>query len=78
MNSTSALPVVFTWDEVKNILLHLEGKVWIMGQLLYGSGLRLMECIRLRVKDIDFGYKQIVCETAKVIKIVSPSCLKLQ
>ncbi len=59
------LPVVFTPDEVKNLLLQLEGAAWIMGQLLYGAGLRLMECLRLRVKDIDFGYKQIVVRDGK-------------
>jgi integron integrase len=61
----SKLPVVFTRNEVKNILLHLEGAAWVMGQLLYGAGLRLMECIRLRVKDVDFGYKQIVVRDGK-------------
>jgi integron integrase len=59
------LPVVFTREEVKAILLQLDGVLWIMGQLLYGSGLRLMECIRLRVKDFDFGYKQIVVRDGK-------------
>ena len=59
------LPVVFTRDEIRNIMLHLDGTVWIMAQLLYGAGLRLMECIRLRVKDVDFGYKQIVVRDGK-------------
>lgn len=59
------LPVVFTPAEIKSILLHLEGSVWIMAQLLYGAGLRLMECIRLRVKDVDFGYRQIVVRDGK-------------
>src|SRR5256885_4535036 len=45
------LPVVFTRDETKRILQHLEGTHWIVAGLLYGSGLRLMECLRLRVKD---------------------------
>ncbi len=62
------LPVVFSRQEVKNLLLHLEGVTWIMGQLLYGSGLRLMECIRLRVKDVDFGYKQILVRDGKGCK----------
>jgi integrase len=65
------LPVVFTREEIKSILLQLEGPTWIMGQLLYGAGLRLMECVRLRVKDIDFGYKQIVVRDGK--RVVSPS-----
>ena len=54
------LPVVFTRDEVKAVLLQLDGIRWLMGQMLYGSGLRLMECVRLRIKDVDFSYRQIV------------------
>jgi site-specific recombinase XerD len=48
------LPVVFTRQEAKQILLQLEGVDWLMGQLLYGAGLRVMECVRLRVKDVDW------------------------
>lgn len=48
------LPVVLTQAEVKAILGKLHGEAWIMGTLLYGCGLRLMECLRLRVKDVDF------------------------
>ena len=59
------LPVVFTTDEIRTILLQLDGVNWIMGQLLYGAGLRVMECVRLRVKDVDFGYKQIVVRDGK-------------
>ncbi len=59
------LPVVFTPQEVKQILLQLGGTVWLMGQLIYGAGLRVMECVRLRVKDIDFGYGQIVVRNGK-------------
>jgi len=61
----SRLPVVFTKQEAKKILLHLEGTKWLMGNLLYGSGLRLMECVRLRVKDIDFEYNQLVIRDGK-------------
>ena len=61
----SKLPVVFTRDEVRQILLQLSGVHWLMGQLLYGAGLRVMECVRLRVKDIDFGYNQIVVRDGK-------------
>ena len=43
----------------------MNGVYQIMAKLLYGAGLRLMECIRLRVKDIDFGYKQIIIRDAK-------------
>lgn len=59
------LPVVFTREEAKAILAHLEGSKWLMANLLYGSGLRLMECIRLRIKDLDFEYNQIVVRDAK-------------
>lgn len=48
------LPVVFTREEAHAILAQLSGEKWLMANLLYGSGLRLMECLRLRVKDIDF------------------------
>jgi integron integrase len=59
------LPVVFSREEVKNILMQLEGVKWMMAALLYGSGLRLMECVRLRIKDIDFHYKQITVRDGK-------------
>ena len=54
------LPVVFTKEEVKAVLSHLRAEMRVMASLLYGSGLRLMECVRLRVKDIDFALAQIV------------------
>jgi integron integrase len=75
----SKLPVVFTKEEVRTILLQLEGSKWVMASLLYGSGLRLMECVRLRVKDIDFGYNQIVVRDGKGNKdrmTVLPGALK--
>lgn len=59
------LPVVFTRDEVRQVLTQLQGTHWIMGQLMYGAGLRVMECVRLRVKDVDFGYRQIVVRDGK-------------
>jgi integron integrase len=59
------LPVVMTREEVKALLNCLDGEKWIMGNLLYGAGLRLMECIRLRVKDVDFGYRQLVVRDGK-------------
>lgn len=59
------LPVVFTRDEVKRLLAQFEGTYWLIFSLLYGSGLRLMECLRLRVKDIDFHYKQIIVRDGK-------------
>jgi len=59
------LPVVFTREEVRQVLLQMDGFHWLMGQLLYGAGLRVMECVRLRAKDIDFGYGQIVVRNGK-------------
>ncbi len=62
------LPVVFTRKEVQAILNQLTGMNWLMGVLLYGAGLRLTECLQLRVKDIDFEYKQITIHRAKGAK----------
>ena len=53
------LPVVFTRQEVSRLLAQLTGTYSRIASLLYGSGLRLMEALRLRVKDIDFDYGQI-------------------
>ena len=62
------VPVVLTQDEVAVVLSSLSGVPWIMANLLYGSGLRLMECVRLRVKDIDFSYHQITVRQGKGMK----------
>ncbi|WP_019502191.1 integron integrase [Pseudanabaena sp. PCC 6802] len=59
------LPVVFTRTEVKAILDNLEDEYHLMASLLYGSGLRLTECLNLRVKDIDFEYRQIIVRSGK-------------
>jgi integron integrase len=59
------VPVVLTPKEVRAILGQLTGDCRLMAELLYGSGLRLMECLRLRVKDIDFGYNQITVRDGK-------------
>jgi hypothetical protein len=48
------LPVVLSSDEVASLLAHMEGTTKLMAELIYGGGLRVMECCRLRVKDIDF------------------------
>jgi integron integrase len=58
-------PVVLTQDEVHALLDQLSGAQRLMASLLYGAGLRLMEAVRLRVKDLDFGYGQIVVRNAK-------------
>jgi integron integrase len=59
------LPVVLTRQEVRSILGVLNSSDWLMAMLLYGAGLRLMECLRLRVKDIDFTTNQIVVRAGK-------------
>ncbi len=59
------LPVVLTRDEVHKIFSHLRGTNRLMAGLLYGSGLRLMECVRLRVKDVDLGYLRITVRDGK-------------
>lgn len=59
------LPVVFTREEVKAILTRLDGTSHLMASLLYGSGLRLMECLRLRVKDVDLERHQITVRDGK-------------
>lgn len=62
------LPVVLTRREVEAVLARLDGRDWLMASLLYGAGLRLMECVRLRVKDIDFAMRQIVVRDGKGAK----------
>ena len=59
------VPVVLTPREVRAVLNRLTGDCRLMAELLYGSGLRLMECVRLRVKDVDFGYNQITVRDGK-------------
>ena len=59
------LPVVFTRAEVASLLSHLSGTYSLIAGLLYGSGLRLMEATRLRVKDLDFDYMEILVRDGK-------------
>jgi integron integrase len=59
------LPVVLTKPEAQAVIGHLSGTYRLMTNLLYGSGLRLMECVRLRVKDLDFGYRQLTVRDEK-------------
>ena len=59
------LPVVLERGEVEAVLTGLTGQYRLMGELLYGSGLRLLECLRLRVKDVDLRYLQITLRQAK-------------
>ena len=62
------LPVVMTRDEVQATLKHLEGEMWLIACLMYGAGLRLAECLRLRVHDIDLKANQIVVRSGKGFK----------
>jgi integron integrase len=59
------LPLVMTREEVQAVLCRLSGRDWLLACLMYGAGLRVMECLRLRVKDIDFGLNQIVVRDGK-------------
>jgi integron integrase len=59
------MPTVFTHEEVTAVFAQLHGTTHLMTSLLYGAGLRLMECLRLRVKDLDFAYYQIVVRDGK-------------
>jgi len=62
------LPVVLSGNEVAAVLRNLEGIHWLAACLLYGSGLRLMECMRLRVKDIEFGHRALLVRAGKGAK----------
>lgn len=59
------LPVVFSHDEAQRVIGHLTGSLRLMASLMYGSGLRVSECIRLRVKDVDFSMREIIVREGK-------------
>lgn len=59
------VPVVLSREEVTRVLAGLTGPAWLMAALLYGAGLRLMECCRLRVKDLDFDTNQLTVRGGK-------------
>jgi len=59
------LPVVMTREEARAVLSHLEGDKRLMASLMYGAGLRLMECLRLRIQDIDFERNEITVRDGK-------------
>ena len=58
-------PTVLTKEEVQGMFLKLKGTHLLMAKLLYGAGLRLMECIRLRIQDVDFGQNKIYIRGCK-------------
>ena len=62
---TRRLPVVLSSDEVPRVLARLDGVHWLVAALLYGSGLRLMEAMRLRVKDLDFDRQAVLVRDGK-------------
>jgi integron integrase len=62
------LPVVMTRDEIKAVLANLAGEKRLMATIMYGAGLRLMECLRLRVQDIDFFRNEILVRDGKGAK----------
>ena len=62
------LPVVLNRSEVTRVLERMDGTYSLMARLLYGTGMRLMECCRLRVKDIDFGQREILIREGKGAK----------
>jgi integron integrase len=59
------MPTVLARGEVERLLQQVQGTHWLIASLLYGSGLRVMECLRLRVKDVDFNYRQILVRDSK-------------
>ena len=64
-NKPKRLPEVFSPEEAKSMIDDLRGARWMMGMLLYGGGLRLMECLRLRVKDLSFERLQLIVRDGK-------------
>jgi integrase len=62
------VPVVLTREEVRALLAHVAPTYRLIADLIYGSGLRLLEALRLRVKDVDFGYGRIIVRDGKGMK----------
>ena len=60
------LPTVFSTEEAKNVIEHLQGEYQLVAMLLYGAGLRISEALRLRVKDVDFGMQQLIDRTVQM------------
>ena len=73
------LPTVLTVDEVERVIGCLSGERWLIGMLLYGAGLRLLEALRLRVKNVDVDRAEVTIREAKGNKdrvTVLPKCLR--
>jgi pimeloyl-ACP methyl ester carboxylesterase/integrase len=59
------VPTVLSQEEVRRLLASMQGRAWLLASLLYGTGMRLLECLRLRVKDVDFGRTAITVQDGK-------------
>lgn len=59
------VPVVLSRDEITRVLAGMDGRPWLLASLLYGTGMRLMEVLRLRIKDVDFGRSEITVRDGK-------------
>ncbi len=59
------VPTVLSREEAKRLLAAMEGRPWLIASLLYGTGMRLMECLRLRVKDVDFERHEVIVREGK-------------
>jgi len=68
------VPVVLSREEVGAVLKHVTGQVWLILVLLYGAGLRIQECLELRVKDLDFDRHRSSCAVAKDRRIAGRCC----
>lgn len=64
----SRVPIVMTREEVRAVLGQLDGEMWLMASLMYGTGMRLSECLRLRVQDVDFAGNEITVRNGKGAK----------
>ena len=62
------VPTVLSQDEARSLLAHMDGRPQLLASLLYGTGMRLMECLRLRVKDVDFSRNEITIRGGKGAK----------
>lgn len=65
---TRRLPVVLTTGEVSRVMARLSGEMWLVGMVLYGAGLRLLEALRLRVKDLDFERGEILVRGGRGVR----------
>jgi integron integrase len=59
------IPTVLSREEVTSVLAQMDGRPWLLASLLYGTGMRLMEVLRLRIKDVDFGRREITVRDGK-------------